>query len=219
MPENYNNIGPAIGFAYTLPWFGEGKTTIRGGYQQTFGAAGQNRSAGIGGVEGIIANAPGATTMGTLAVNINNSVYQNILATRAIGLGDIKSLVPMQPNQLTPGTPVQVYGRSFAPQVYDPKLQTPYTQNITLSVTRSDQQQIHRGCAIHRYAGQKTTGHIDINTEQRLLQSRAFPGADGCPGRHVYGQFTGVQSAIPIRESVPAISTAILFFWINCWQG
>ena len=40
MPENFNNIGPAIGFAYTLPWFGEGKTTIRGGYQQTFGAAG-----------------------------------------------------------------------------------------------------------------------------------------------------------------------------------
>ena len=31
MPENFNNIGPAIGFAYTLPWFGEGKTTIRGG--------------------------------------------------------------------------------------------------------------------------------------------------------------------------------------------
>ena len=89
MPENFNNIGPAIGFAYTLPWFGEGKTTIRGGYQQTFGAAGQNRSAGIGGVEGIIANAPGATTTGTLAVNINNSVYQNILATRAIGLRDI----------------------------------------------------------------------------------------------------------------------------------
>jgi hypothetical protein len=41
MPENYNNVGPAIGFAYTLPWFGEGKTTIRGGYQQTFGAAGR----------------------------------------------------------------------------------------------------------------------------------------------------------------------------------
>ena len=64
MPENYNNFGPAVGFAYTLPWFGEGKTTIRGGYQQTFGAAGMNRSAGIGGVEGIIANAPGATTRG-----------------------------------------------------------------------------------------------------------------------------------------------------------
>jgi hypothetical protein len=112
--ENFNNIGPAIGFAYQLPWFGEGKTTIRGGYQQTFGAAGQNRTAGIGGVEGIIANAPGATTTGTLANNINNSIYQSILATRAIGLTDIQSLVPMQPNQVTPGSPVQVYGRSFA---------------------------------------------------------------------------------------------------------
>ncbi|HLQ77907.1 MAG TPA: carboxypeptidase-like regulatory domain-containing protein, partial [Terriglobia bacterium] len=36
IPESYGNFGPAIGFAYELPWFGDGKTTIRGGYQQTF---------------------------------------------------------------------------------------------------------------------------------------------------------------------------------------
>jgi outer membrane receptor protein involved in Fe transport len=49
IPQNFGNFGPAIGFAYTLPWFGEGKTTIRGGYQQTFGSAGANRSALSGG--------------------------------------------------------------------------------------------------------------------------------------------------------------------------
>ena len=59
MPENYNNFGPAIGFAYQLPWFGEGKTTIRGGYQQTFGAAGANRADAQRRTEGISANAPG----------------------------------------------------------------------------------------------------------------------------------------------------------------
>jgi hypothetical protein len=163
MPENYNNFGPAVGFAYQLPWFGEGKTTIRGGYQQTFGAAGVNRSAGIGGVEGIIANAPGATTTGTLTANINNPAYLSILATRAIGLRDIQSLVPMRPNQLTPGTPVHVYGRSFNPQVYDPNLLTPYTQNITLSVTR----QINRKFTVDmRYTGtlgRKQLGSFNIN--------------------------------------------------------
>ena len=174
MPENLWNIGPAIGFAYTLPWFGEGKTSIRGGYQQTFGAAGTNRSAGIGGVEGIIANAPGATTTGTLASNINNAVYSNIIATRAIGLRDIPALVPMQPNQITPGSPVNVYGRSFNPQVYDPKLQTPYTQNVTLSVTR----QINTKFTVDvRYTGtfgRKQLGSFDINQNNVYYNPELF---------------------------------------------
>ena len=69
----------------------------------------------------------------------------------------------MTPNQLTPGTPVHVYGRSFAPQVYDPKLQTPYTQNITLSVTR---QINHKFTVDARYTGtlgRKQLGSFNIN--------------------------------------------------------
>ena len=58
---------------------------------------------------------------------------------------------------------MQVYGRSFAPQVYDPNLQTPYTQNITLSVTR----QINRKFTVDaRYTGtlgRKQLGSFDIN--------------------------------------------------------
>jgi hypothetical protein len=148
-----------------------------------------DRSAGIGGVEGIIANAPGATTTGTLATNINS--YQNILNTRAITLADIKSLVPMRPNQLTPGSPVAVYGRSFAPQVYDPNLKTPYTQNITLSVTR----QINRHFTVDvRYTGtlgRKQRGNIDINNNniyynpelfQALTDARAGTCTPNAPG-------------------------------------
>src|SRR5262249_31757298 len=141
IPENYHDIGPAVGFAYSLPWFGEGKTTIRGGYQQTFGAAGQNRSALNGGTEATLANAPGAVTSGTLAGHINETFFQNILATRAINLSDIKSLAPMAPNQTTPGQALSVYGAAAGPgagvnwNVYDPNLRTPYTQNLTLSVT------------------------------------------------------------------------------------
>src|SRR5262249_36542769 len=33
--DDYNNFGPAIGFAWQVPWFGAGKTTVRGGYQLT----------------------------------------------------------------------------------------------------------------------------------------------------------------------------------------
>jgi hypothetical protein len=36
LPRDKNNFGPAVGFAWQVPWFGAGKTTIRGGYQVTF---------------------------------------------------------------------------------------------------------------------------------------------------------------------------------------
>src|SRR5262249_23967017 len=32
IPTRHKNFGPAIGFAWQLPWFGEAKTTLRGGY-------------------------------------------------------------------------------------------------------------------------------------------------------------------------------------------
>jgi outer membrane receptor protein involved in Fe transport len=35
-PSDWNNFGPAIGFAWQVPWFGQGRTTLRGGYQVQF---------------------------------------------------------------------------------------------------------------------------------------------------------------------------------------
>jgi len=169
VPASLGNFGPAIGFAYQLPWFGEGKTTIRGGYQQTFGSAGSNRGTLSGGTEGTLGNAPGAVTAGTLAGHINDSVYQGILATRALNLGDINSLVPMKPDQAAPGAPLNVYGLSAGPQallgwsVYDPNLKSNYTQNITLSVSR----QVSRNITVEaRYTGtlgRRLNGFLDIN--------------------------------------------------------
>ena len=34
--KDLNNFGPAVGFAWQLPWFGKGKTTLRGGYQLSY---------------------------------------------------------------------------------------------------------------------------------------------------------------------------------------
>ena len=34
--KDSNNFGPAVGFAWQLPWFGKGKTTLRGGYQMNY---------------------------------------------------------------------------------------------------------------------------------------------------------------------------------------
>jgi hypothetical protein len=35
-PNDFDNFGPAVGFAWQLPWFGAGRTTVRGGYQMTY---------------------------------------------------------------------------------------------------------------------------------------------------------------------------------------
>jgi hypothetical protein len=40
-PNDWNNFGPAVGFSWQVPWFGEGKTTLRGGYQITYGGSGR----------------------------------------------------------------------------------------------------------------------------------------------------------------------------------
>jgi hypothetical protein len=39
--NDWNNFGPAVGFAWQVPWFGEGMTTVRGGYQVTFQGGGR----------------------------------------------------------------------------------------------------------------------------------------------------------------------------------
>jgi hypothetical protein len=159
-PVNYHDIGPAIGFAYQLPWFGEGKTTIRGGFQRTFGVAGRNGSS-LGGTEAEIANAPGAA----LAANtpIGDGVYTNILANRALTLADIQTLVPVRPT-VAPGGTLPLYGRAAAAVVYDPNFRTPYTDNVTLSITR---QVTPRLTLDLRYIGtfaRKQQGSIDLNT-------------------------------------------------------
>jgi hypothetical protein len=101
----------------------------------------------------------------------------------------------MQPNQLTPGTPVQVYGRSFAPQVYDPKLQTPYTQNITLSVTRQINNKFTVDVRYTGTMGRKQLGSFDINQNnvytnpelfQALTDARAGTCTPNAPGYKSY---------------------------------
>src|SRR6185436_6499106 len=68
IPRDRNNIGPAVGFAWQVPWFGEGRTTVRGGYQMTF----QKISIG----EGTLASALGGF--------LNQAANQNDPAVQAI---------------------------------------------------------------------------------------------------------------------------------------
>ena len=185
IPEQYGNFGPAIGFAYELPWFGAGKTTIRGGYQQTFQRVLVNNSGEANGTDTFIGQIPGSQQ--TFNTNVADPVFQAIInptggTSRAITLSDLPSLVPVRPG-ISPGGVVPLGARAAGiAGIYDTNYKGPYTQNLTLSVTR----QINRTFTVDvRYTGtlgrrQDTGTNLDLpnvyhNPEllQALLDARA----------------------------------------------
>ena len=128
--DDWNNFGPAIGFSYQLPWFGKGKTMLRGGYQLTYSTPG--RSAGN------INYAPGIQQ--DLSWNGDNYVNPNT-GTGYMDLAVVDDLIPVPvPEHLkTPAadpTP-PIYQRQQGITVYDPNLRTPYIQRITMAVVRN----------------------------------------------------------------------------------
>src|SRR5262249_28962394 len=89
-PE-HGRFSPALGASGQLPWFGEGKTTLRGGFQRTYGQAGSQFTGGLTGAPGAQSNS---------STNTNDPRVQAILNTRAVNLSDLASLVPAPPTTL-----------------------------------------------------------------------------------------------------------------------
>jgi hypothetical protein len=121
-PDDWNNFGPAVGFAWQVPWFGAGKTTVRGGYQLTYQ---------IGdGFSSIVqeTNAPGSSQ--------NVSYTGDSSANAYLDLTRLPSLVPV-PVPTKPLQPIPLSERSQGVFIPDSHLVTPYAQNLTLAVTRS----------------------------------------------------------------------------------
>jgi len=129
---------PAIGFSWALPWFGDGKTTVRGGFQRTYGQAGSQFSGGLLSGVGVGAGS------GTAA--LNRPEIQAILTgtsgpARALNLSDLSLLVPA-PAPRAPATnvfPVYSHGGNVSSgyALYDANYRIPHTDNWTLSIQRS----------------------------------------------------------------------------------
>ena len=151
-PRDLNNFGPAVGFAWQLPWFGKGKTTVRGGYQVSYVGGGQTNTTS----EGIIANPPGSTASATYTPN---NVY--------LSLANVSGVIPV-PTTAKPMTPIPLTDRTQTISVYDPDFVTPYIQNLTLAVTRNIGSKLTVDV---RYIGtltRKNTNSFNINTPNFL---------------------------------------------------
>jgi hypothetical protein len=165
IPRDRNNLGPAVGFSWQVPWFGEGRTTVRGGYQVTFSR--------VNVAENTLASAVGGFLNQSL--DANSPAAQAILGTenRAILVSDAPALVPVTPIR-APGQTLPVYARSQSVTAYDPNFVTPYTQNLTLSVTRS----VGRSMTLDvRYVGtlaRKQAGSLNLNTNTSMYNPEIF---------------------------------------------
>jgi hypothetical protein len=121
-PDDWKDFGPALGFAWQVPWFGAGKTTLRGGYQMTYNS-------------GQVANA--ITQENIVPGSTNQVTYQGDSGANAyLDLTKLPSLIPVTP-LFKPMQPPPLSDRSQ--QVYNPQpgLKNPYAQNLTLALTRS----------------------------------------------------------------------------------
>jgi hypothetical protein len=119
--NDYNNYGPAVGFAWQVPWFGADKTTVRGGYQITHQVPQSTNTLSF---EIIV---PGSS---------NNALYQGDADNPYLDLARMAAIIPLD-NGLKPMQPVPTTDRTQT--VYSPitGIVSPYTQNFTLAVTRS----------------------------------------------------------------------------------
>lgn len=150
-PNDLNNFSPGVGFAWQLPFWGEGKTTVRGGYQITYQGGGRFNA-----YQDAIGATPGSTFNGS--PNWSN-VYQD-LSTFSTAVPVTPPVLPMQP------LPLNIRNQTFT--AFDPHYVSPYVQNLTLSVTRN----ISRMATVDlRYVGtlsRKSYGTININTNNFL---------------------------------------------------
>ncbi len=124
--RDWNNVGPAVGFSYQIPWFGKGKTTIRGGYQINYiGNTGRAST-----IQSAAGEAPGTTYRNKYT---NNSAYLDIQ------IAQNNNVLPLaMPEGITPALATfPVTDRLQDITVVAPDYVTPYVQNITFAVTRN----------------------------------------------------------------------------------
>ena len=122
-PKDKNNIGPAIGFSWQVPWFGEGQTTVRGGYQLTYISGGGRFNT----INGPLANPPGSSYQAT---------FIGATGLEYLDMTKLGAIVPV-PVSVKPMQPIPIEDRSVSLTAFDAHYTTPYIQNMTMAVTRN----------------------------------------------------------------------------------
>lgn len=125
--RDLNNFGPAVGFAWQLPWFGKGKTVLRGGYQLTYSTVGNATSF--------------MSVIGTSAPGTNYTMnYYGTSADPYMSFATISNYVPVRdfiPANIKPLNVMPLTDRGVALTVYDPDVQAPENHSVNMSISRT----------------------------------------------------------------------------------
>ena len=164
MPKLYGNFGPAIGFAWQVPWFGAGQTTLRGGYQLTY------LEQRLGTYDSAFSDAPGTSYQYT---------FDGGPGLEYIDLSKLSRIVPNNAPPVAPLANIPVTARNVSLSAFDPNYKTAYTQNLTLAVTHN----VTKSLVLDvRYVGtlsRKLYGTINLNAPDFLYNGlkEAFDAA------------------------------------------
>ena len=152
--RDLNNFGPAVGFAWQVPWFGAGKTTVRGGYQLQFLGGGRGFV-----LDTAIGNPPGSSNTAS-CITCTASPYFS-LETLAAN----PSLIPVQPTFLpkATGNVIPVTDRTGLLNAFDPNFLAPSVQNLTLSVTRNLTSKVTLDLKYVGTLSRKLWANLDLN--------------------------------------------------------
>jgi hypothetical protein len=166
-PKDWNNIGPAIGFAWQVPWFGAGQTTVRGGYQLSFLPGGGGRFSTI---TTPLANPPGSSYQAVINGGPGDLEY--------LDLTDLGRIVPV-PVPVKPMEPILITDRTTTLTAFDSNMVTPYVQNLTLAVTRNVGNNLTVDARYIGTTSRKLYGTVEINSANFLFNGlkEAFDAA------------------------------------------
>ncbi|HYR86343.1 MAG TPA: TonB-dependent receptor [Terriglobia bacterium] len=165
--KDWNNIGPAIGFAWQVPWFGAGQTTVRGGYQLSFLSGGGGRFSTI---SDPLANPPGSSYQAVINGGPGDLEY--------LDLTDLAKVVPV-PVSVKPMEQIPITDRTVSLTAFDSNMVTPYVQNMTLAVTRNVGSNVTLDVRYIGTTGRKLYGSINLNSPNFLFNGlkEAFDAA------------------------------------------
>jgi hypothetical protein len=167
--RDLNNFGPAIGFAWQVPWLGKGKTTVRGGYQIQFLGGGRGFI-----LDTAIGNPPGSSNTANYIIPANTYFSLEQLVANP-------SLVPVQPTFLpsATGNVVPFTDRSGLLNAFDPSYVSPSIQNLTLSVTRNVTSRVTLDLRYIGTLSRKLWSNMDLNAPNFLFNGlkEAFDAA------------------------------------------